>query len=93
MVENAERPSYQTIGAFRIQVGRDLCGLQQLGLGRGVPWEPARGEAASVVGGEGDAISQGRREGPPEQSLEARNMKREYLGSDSVPEVKGAFRH
>lgn len=28
--ENAEVPSYQTMGAFRIQVGLDLCGLEQL---------------------------------------------------------------
>lgn len=28
--ENAEMPSYQTMGAFRIQVGLDLCGPEQL---------------------------------------------------------------
>lgn len=27
---NAEMPSSQTMGAFRIQVGLDLCGLEQL---------------------------------------------------------------
>lgn len=29
-LENAKMPSYQTMGAFRIQVGLDLCGLEQL---------------------------------------------------------------
>lgn len=34
---NAEMPDSQTMGAFRIQVGLDLCGLEQLA-------KPLRGE-------------------------------------------------
>lgn len=56
-LESLETPSYQTMGAFRIQVGLDLCGLEQLLKLLQRCWVACKQE-----GGRG-----GGREGPPMQ--------------------------
>lgn len=75
-LENAKMPSYQTMGAFRIQVGLDLCGLEQLAKllqarrsgARGVRWHVSR-----KVGRRCLSLAAGG-EGPPSQILGPKNM-------------------